>query len=230
MKNLMENPFKQINKVTISDRVTKNSNHAYISNRSAKDKNTSILERKRKSIINNFLKAFKFSNVAEFTQLSKQLERLSAAWLCNKSMEVGRIIWILKRYHLLQFKDRRVHCFLIPPTFHILSTSPFNTNILPTVWCQIWHKTMHGTVIESGIIFLLSEWSNLSDSVSMKMLTYAKQIQLSNHPSPMFQWISSHPANVQDSRCLNVGCRNLKHYTDLPFPHKMQRVSPPKYN
>lgn len=67
----MENPFKQINKVTISDRVTKNSNHAYISNRSAKDKNTSILERKRKSIINNFLKAFKFSNVAEFTQLSK---------------------------------------------------------------------------------------------------------------------------------------------------------------
>lgn len=72
----MENPFKQINKVTISDRVAKNSNHAYISNKSAKDKNTSILERKRKSIINNFLKAFKFSNVAEFTQLSKQLEHL----------------------------------------------------------------------------------------------------------------------------------------------------------
>jgi len=36
MKNLMENPFKQINKMTISDRVTKNSNHAYISNKSAK--------------------------------------------------------------------------------------------------------------------------------------------------------------------------------------------------
>lgn len=75
MKNLMENPFKQINKMTISDRVTKNSNHAYISNKSAKNKNTSILERKGKSIIYNF-KAFKFSNVAEFMQLSKQLECL----------------------------------------------------------------------------------------------------------------------------------------------------------
>jgi len=40
MINLMENTFKQINKMTISNRGTKNSNCPYITNRFAKDKNT----------------------------------------------------------------------------------------------------------------------------------------------------------------------------------------------
>lgn len=40
MIDLMENTLKQINKMTISNRGTKNSNCTYISNKFAEDKNT----------------------------------------------------------------------------------------------------------------------------------------------------------------------------------------------